>query len=167
MAPTHCPTCGTELGGRSICPRCGTLVGAEGRAGAATEQGKETHRHSAGGAPGVRAGTFSLGLRFHTNRDCTAACQLRHRDRIDAPAQGNHPAGRLRMDRHHFRTQHHCERAHSVQISFLSVGTIWVFHNFCERLARTFLEYLARIEACVTAHYSDLTRQLSRAWSYS
>lgn len=29
MALTHCSTCGTELGGRSICPRCGTLVGAE------------------------------------------------------------------------------------------------------------------------------------------
>jgi len=29
MSPTHCSTCGTALGGRSICPRCGTLVGAE------------------------------------------------------------------------------------------------------------------------------------------
>jgi len=29
MAPTHCSTCGTDLGGRSICPRCGTLVAAE------------------------------------------------------------------------------------------------------------------------------------------
>ena len=29
MALGHCPTCGTDLGDRSICPRCGTLVGVE------------------------------------------------------------------------------------------------------------------------------------------
>src|SRR3954470_19401280 len=29
MALAQCPTCGTELGGRSICSRCGTLVGVE------------------------------------------------------------------------------------------------------------------------------------------
>lgn len=29
MALTHCPTCGADLGGRTICPRCGTLVAAE------------------------------------------------------------------------------------------------------------------------------------------
>ena len=29
MSPSHCPTCGTALSGRSICPRCGTLVAAE------------------------------------------------------------------------------------------------------------------------------------------
>jgi hypothetical protein len=29
MALTHCSTCGTDLGGRSICPRCGTLIGVE------------------------------------------------------------------------------------------------------------------------------------------
>jgi hypothetical protein len=27
--PSHCPTCGAALNGRSICPRCGTLAGIE------------------------------------------------------------------------------------------------------------------------------------------
>ena len=29
MGSMHCPTCGSDLGDRSICPRCGTLAGAE------------------------------------------------------------------------------------------------------------------------------------------